>query len=669
MGRNAGLTQGWPRFAVALLLSCALVAAVACLAPAPAPAAAAGLLSLNGGAAVTGKTAVSVEQTGSPFGTRAIVTWDGGSIIRGSASTAGHDYPSQTVARLPRMWSSFNSGSSAATLAFMLADAPATVDAHYDPTADANVCVLMGGAIDLEQRRELSAVMQDLRAYCAARRAAGFTVIVTTFLPRSSPGFEEQRQAYNAAVRAQWPEFADGLADLASDPRIGDPLDCYDTAYYSPDATHPNDGGYAVMAEVTAPLLRALGGSWELRLREASGPWGPWQEYARTLSWELPAGDGHKQVEEQLRDGRGHTASASAGILLDTLPPEVTLTAADGWSRGPVTVAAAAHDGAGGSGVSAVELSVDGGAWKTATGVTVSGDGEHAVRCRATDAAGNVSATREATVLIDGTPPVTTASPIDDGVWHPDGWTVSLSATDALSGVQTTEYRLGETAWQAGDAAVIHSTGQHTLFFRSRDRAGNLETRRQGATWVDADAPVTTVTGLGATWRPGPRHLTLATVDTASGVASAESALDGSAWTPDRALVVEGEGTHTLRVRSADLAGNAESAEYTVGVDSRAPVASIKAPVRCRSGATATVRFVVADPRPGSPSASVTVLVKNASGRSVGRYVRAGVRQGAAARLTFRCRLPRGTYRLTISAVDAAGNVQKTPGQGRLTVT
>lgn len=82
-------------------------------------------------------------------------------------------------------------------------------------------------------------------------------------------------------------------------------------------------------------------------------------------------------------------------------------------------------------------------------------------------------------VAIDRTPPVTTAtvnpSPNASG-WNASDVTVTLTATDDLSGVARTEYNLDGTGWTpyAGPLTVT-AEGVHTVLYRSRDRAGNLE--------------------------------------------------------------------------------------------------------------------------------------------------------------------------------------------------
>ena len=70
--------------------------------------------------------------------------------------------------------------------------------------------------------------------------------------------------------------------------------------------------------------------------------------------------------------------------------------------------------------------------------MAVSGDGEHEVRFRSTDEAGNVESTKTVTVKIDATAPVTSATfaPANDDGWHAGTIPVVLTSTDAGSGRQ-----------------------------------------------------------------------------------------------------------------------------------------------------------------------------------------------------------------------------------------
>ena len=78
-------------------------------------------------------------------------------------------------------------------------------------------------------------------------------------------------------------------------------------------------------------------------------------------------------------------------------------------------------------------------------------------------------------------------------------------------------------------------------------------------------------------WYTGPVTVTLTAADEAggSGVASTEYQLDdATAWTAYTAPVpVSGDGTHEVRFRSTDKAGNVEATKtVTVKIDATAPV-------------------------------------------------------------------------------------------------
>jgi hypothetical protein len=99
----------------------------------------------------------------------------------------------------------------------------------------------------------------QLKAYCLARKAAGFEVVVMTTLPwLDDPAEEAKRVASNALIRADWADYADALADVALDGRIGDPGDQNDTTYYIGDAVHLNDAGNAIVAGIVRAAVNGI---------------------------------------------------------------------------------------------------------------------------------------------------------------------------------------------------------------------------------------------------------------------------------------------------------------------------------------------------------------------------------------------------------------------------
>lgn len=96
----------------------------------------------------------------------------------------------------------------------------------------------------------------------------------------------------------------------------------------------------------------------------------------------------------------------------------------------------------------------------------------------------------------DAGAPVTTATldptqPNGANNWYTSDVTITLSATDALSGVTETQYSLdnGQT-WQPYTAAfTISSEGANTVSYRSTDRAGNVEAAQTLTVKIDKSAP------------------------------------------------------------------------------------------------------------------------------------------------------------------------------------
>jgi hypothetical protein len=172
----------------------------------------------------------------------------------------------------------------------------------------------------------------------------------------------------------------------------------------------------------------------------------------------------------------------------DTTPPEASVmlhgeTNADGAYLGSAEVMLSATDE--GSGVDSIEYRLDDGAWTAyADPFTVDEVGDHTVTYRATDVAGNVSEPQQkAFTVVEGpgedpdAPEVSaTVSGSQDGSWNYVGSaTVTISATDEGSGIDSIEYALDGGSWREyADPVPVDSAGEHTVTYRATDTAGNV---------------------------------------------------------------------------------------------------------------------------------------------------------------------------------------------------
>ncbi|MFF2052948.1 OmpL47-type beta-barrel domain-containing protein [Leifsonia sp. NPDC058194] len=224
--------------------------------------------------------------------------------------------------------------------------------------------------------------------------------------------------------------------------------------------------------------------------------------------------------------GLWEVSARAAEPPADTVAPTVDVQVApsapaSGWYATPVVLTASAADDRDAS--PSIEKMVAGSdaaaGWTAYDGpVTVSADGVATVSFRATDAAGNVSATSSSTVRVDRTAPVTTATVSSSA----DGSaTAAFTAVDASSGVARTEYADGGD-WAAVPAGgvVVTGPGIHTLAYRSVDVAGNVEAQRT----IAVDIPVAA----------GPA----VTAGSMTAIAGGSLALSGTGFAPRSEVVV-----------------------------------------------------------------------------------------------------------------------------------
>lgn len=269
----------------------------------------------------------------------------------------------------------------------------------------------------------------------------------------------------------------------------------------------------------------------------------------------------------------------------DTTAPEATAKVTgtqngQGEFVGSASVTVEATDE--GSGVDRIEYALgDDDTWQPYTApVVVDQVGTHTLRYRALDKAGNVSEEKSVDFTVvapptdDTTPPETSATV--NGEKNADGHyidmaTVTVTASDTGSGVNTIEYALGaDGAWQAYSGPVmVHEAGTHTVRYRATDKAGNAAAEKSveftvvAAPPQDTTPPTTGVTVEGTKNSDGA-YVSRATVTVGaddghdgSGVARVEYSLDAGPYlTYTAPVVVDRAGRHTLAYRATDEAGN-----------------------------------------------------------------------------------------------------------------
>lgn len=133
---------------------------------------------------------------------------------------------------------------------------------------------------------------------------------------------------------------------------------------------------------------------------------GTWNSSPYTVT-----GDGSHSINFRTFDVAGNSTTGGAiTVNLDTVAPtvapQVQGTLTNGYYGKSVTLIVGGADAT--SGVTAEEVSIDGGAWQTA-GDLILADGQHTIQFRATDQAGNFSLGL-LTIDVDGTDPVPNVS-------------------------------------------------------------------------------------------------------------------------------------------------------------------------------------------------------------------------------------------------------------------
>ena len=247
-------------------------------------------------------------------------------------------------------------------------------------------------------------------------------------------------------------------------------------------------------------------------------------------------------------DNAGNQTTDPATVSIDKTGPTIHAGAdraanANGWYAADVTVGFSCSDAL--SGIDACPASK-----------TVAEGADQHVSASATDAAGNSASDGLTGISVDKTAPsldgAATTAPNGDG-WYADDVTVDWTCSDELSGLAESCPAASTITGEGSDLSASTSISDNAGNSTSRTVAGIKIDRTAPSTSADVPAP------LDSGWYAGPMEVTLAGVDSLSGVKATYYRVDGGArQTYDGPFRHSLKGSHTIAYWSVDQAGNVE---------------------------------------------------------------------------------------------------------------
>ncbi len=292
----------------------------------------------------------------------------------------------------------------------------------------------------------------------------------------------------------------------------------------------------------------------------------------------LPSGDGW-YLHIRSRDNAGNWAAGAyhAGpFRIDTVNPSTSYslegtTGLMSWYVTLVNITLLPSDSH--SGIDTTYININGTGWTTYSGkILLNTQGTYTIQYYSTDNVGHTESTNNLEVKIDSVAPSSSAivSGTPSGGWYNADISITLSSTDATSGLDDFLYRIDGGIWTSYSTAIDFTTeGTFTLEFYGEDHAGNDETThtltirldKSNPTWDDA--PTNQLLPFGV-----PLRFDCNASDNLSGI-SAWGINDTSNFEINGAgvLVSDGllnAGTYGLEIVVTDVAGNELVALITI---------------------------------------------------------------------------------------------------------
>ncbi len=355
-------------------------------------------------------------------------------------------------------------------------------------------------------------------------------------------------------------------------------------------ATYDDHGGTTTdPVEVTLTGSDSAGGSGVASL-SYSIDGGSWTDYSAPFQ---VTGAGQHTVTYKAVDVAGNSSEPQTATITiaapDTTAPTVTATTdpaspsgSNGWFKTAAKLVLSATDA--GSGVASIEYSTDGTTWTAYTAPVDVPEGTTNYSYRATDHAGNTSTPGSTTIKVDTTAPAAAAQFDDHNGTGTAPVAVTLTATDAGSGVATIQYSLDGGSWTTYTTPVqVTGGGTHTLAYTATDQAGNTSAT-QTATIRIANppsnaSPVLTITQTPEApngtngWYIGTAPTIAVQATSPSGIASVQYRIGGGQWTPYTAALTAPAGSTDYQFRATGTNGKTTtSSKVTLKYDNTNPV-------------------------------------------------------------------------------------------------
>ncbi|MBC7081285.1 MAG: PKD domain-containing protein [Thermoplasmatales archaeon] len=185
-------------------------------------------------------------------------------------------------------------------------------------------------------------------------------------------------------------------------------------------------------------------------------------------------------------------------VLFDNNPPETNYSIEEikEWYNKSVEIFLNATDNL--AGIYKTFYRIGNDSWKEYNeSINISSEGINILRFYSVDNAGNYEQEKNLTIKIDLHPPSTNYS--INATYGNEGWIrstpiISLSASDVLSGVNKTLYKINDGEWEEYKGEInISADGEHIIRFYSIDNAGNREQEKNITLKIDTRAPTMSI--------------------------------------------------------------------------------------------------------------------------------------------------------------------------------